>query len=182
MFSKKKALFFLSKLLFCVILTLIILIGIKSSSQFKEQFYKYVFETNISFSEINKLYEKYAGSSIPFKDLFIKEIEPVFNETLNYKGYDKYLDGVKLLVDSNYLVPALEDGLVIFIGEKENYGNTIIIGQSNGIDVWYSNIDNLAVGLYDNIKKGQLLGNTKDNFLYLVFKKDGQVVEYEKYL
>lgn len=182
MFSKKKILIFFSKILFCVILVLIILICIKSSSEFKTNFYKYVFETNISFAQINKIYEKYAGSSLPFKDLFIKDVEPVFNENLVYEEKSKYLDGVKLQVNSNYLVPNLKDGIVIFVGEKENYGYTIIISQVDGIDVWYSNIENPALELYDNVKQGSLVGTVKNGYFYLVFKKDGQVLNYENYL
>lgn len=44
-------------------------------------------------------------------------------------------------VSNNYLVPTLESGIVVFMGEKEGYGKTIIIEQINGIDVWYSNIE-----------------------------------------
>lgn len=182
MFSKKKALWYLSKICFCIILTLFTLIAIKTSSSFKNDFYKNVYETNISFAQINEIYEKYAGTSIPFKDYFKDKTQPVFEETLTYQESSKYLDGVKLTVGEQYLIPVLEDGLVIFIGEKEGYGNTIIVGQSNGIDVWYSNIDESAVSLYDYVKKGNLIGNCKDNYFYLVFKKDGQVLNYEEYL
>ncbi len=182
MFSKRHALIFLSKILFCTIITLGILICIKASPTFKTNFYQQVFERHISFAEINKVYEKYAGFSIPFKDLFIKDVEPVFNENLTYHDKSKYLDGVKLTVDENYLVPTLTEGLVIFVGEKDNYGKTVIISGSNGIDVWYSNLDNPAIGLYENVQKGDLVGSAKDNYIYLVFKKDGQVLNYEEYL
>ena len=182
MFSKKKILWYLSKVCFCIILTLTILIMIKTNSKFKTDFYKNVYETNISFAQINEIYEKYAGSSIPFKDYFMDSTQSVFEETLKYQEAHKYLNGVKLIVDSQYLIPVLEEGLVIFIGEKEGYGNTVIIGQSNGIDVWYSNVLNPAVSLYDYVKKGSLVGNCNDNYFYLVFKKDGQVLNYEEYI
>lgn len=182
MFSKKKLYIFLSKTLLCIIITLSILIGIKASTKFKNDFYKQVFETNISFAKINKIYEKYAGSSIPFKDFFIKEEVTVFNEKLSYQEKNKYLDGVSLTVTPAYLVPILNDGLVVFIGEKENYGNTIIISQIDGIDVWYANIDNSNINLYDNVKKGTLLGSVKEETLYLVFKKDGNILNYEDYI
>lgn len=182
MFSKKKAFLFLSRLLISIIILLGILIGVKSNSSFKEKFYKEVFDTNISFAQINKLYEKYAGSSLPFKDLFAKQVEPVFNEKLNYSEKETYLDGVKLFVDTNYLIPAIDEGIVIFVGEKKGYGNTIIIGQSNGIDTWYCNVDNLVVKLYDNIQKGSLIGNSNGDYFYLVFKKNGESLNYEDYI
>lgn len=182
MFSKKKLFWYFSKICICIIFVLGTLILMKTNSKFKNEFYKNVYENNISFAYINKIYEKYAGSSLPFKDYFVNKEQPVFGETLTYNSTDIYLDGVKLNVDNEYLIPILEDGLVIFIGTKEGYGNTVIIGQSNGIDVWYSNIDNIAVNLYDYVKKGNLLGNTKTDYFYLVFKKDGQVLNYEEYI
>jgi len=166
------------KLLVTIIITLIILIIIKSNKVFKKNFYKYVYESNISFSKINKLYKEYFGNILP---LNIKDLEPVFNEKLIYEEKEKYLDGVKLIVGENYLVPSLNDGVVVFTGYKENYGNVVIINQSDGTDLWYGNLDNINVKLYDNIKKGQYIGNVK-NELYLVFKKNGNILDYEKYI
>ena len=56
----------------------------------------------------------------------LKKVEPVFNEQLTYNNKESYLDGVKLKLENN-LVPINESGIVVFIGEKEGYGNTIII-------------------------------------------------------
>lgn len=172
----------LTKLCFSLILLFTTLIILKAKPEFKDTVYKEVYEKNISFSTMNALYERYAGSSLPFDNLFTEETKPVFNESLEYSESNKYLDGVKLTVDSNYLVPSLDSGLVIFIGEKEDYGNTIIIGQANGIDVWYSGIDNTNVKLYDYVDKGAFLGEVRSNNFYLVFKKDGEVLNYQDYI
>jgi len=79
------------------------------------------------------------------------------------------------------LIPALDDGIVIFVGEKEGYGKTVIVQQESGIDVWYSNIKEINVKVYDYIKKGELIGSV-DNNLYLVFIKNGEVIDYKKYI
>ena len=170
---------FFIKLLLSIIITLIILIFIKSSSNFKNNFYKEVFNTNISFVKLKEVYNKYLGNFDIF-DKVVKE-EAVFNEKLIYESSEKYLDGVKLNVDSNYLVPINESGIVVFIGEKENYKNTIIIQRIDGIDEWYGNIENVNVKLYDYVSKGELLGEV-NNYLYLVYKKDGNVLNYEEYI
>ena len=65
----------------------------------------------------------------------------MFNEQLVFHDQEKYLDGVKLTVDKGYLVPVLDSGIVVFIGDKEKYGPTIIIQQVNGVDVWYVGVD-----------------------------------------
>lgn len=169
-----------NKFLFVVLLTVITLILLKSNTSFKTKFYKYVFEDNISFASINNLYQKYFGSVIPFSDLIESKVEATFEEQLNYQQKEKYLDGVLLTVSSNYLVPSLETGMVIFVGEKEGYGNTVIIEQVNGVEVWYSNITS-SVKIYDYIEKGTLVGEANDK-IYMVFKKDGEVLNYEDYI
>lgn len=173
----------LSKVLITIIITLITLITLKSNSKLKAYFYKNVFEKNISFAQINKLFKDKFGKPIPFSDVIEKkETKQVFNEKLQYSDKSKYLDGVKLSVSKNYLVPSIQNGIVVFIGEKESYGNTIIIQGTDGIDIWYSNINNTSLKLYDYIEKGKLIGEAKDNYIYLVYKKEGKVLNYEEYL
>ena len=170
---------FFSKLLICIIITLIVLIFIKASGSFKSNFYKQVYANNISFTYIKGLYNKYIGNT-EILDKVVKT-EPVFSEKLTYKSAEKYLDGVKLDVGKNYLVPIEESGIVVFIGKKDEYGNVVIIQRIDGIDEWYGNILNVNVDLYDYVKKGELLGDA-NNELYLVYKKDGNVLNYEEYL
>ena len=169
----------ITKFLITIILTLIVLINIKGNSEFKDKFYNLVYENNFSFATINSLYQKYFGSPIPFLDIVNTKTKHVFNEKLEYSKVNKYLDGVNLTVSDNYLVPILESGLVVFKGERDGYNNTVIIQQIDGVDVWYGNIDNVSVNLYDYVEKGTLLGEVNSNNLYLVFKKDGNVLNYE---
>lgn len=173
---------YISKFLLTVILLLITLITLKSNNGLKTAFYKQIFDSNISFATINKLYQNYFGTPIPFENLFKNNAETVFNEELNYSETSKYKDGVKLTVEKNYLVPVVESGIVIFVGEKEGYGNTVIIQQTNGIDLWYSNVGKLDIKLYDFVEKGSLLGETNGTDLYLVYIKDGKVLDYNEYI
>ncbi len=168
---------FFTKLLISIVLTLVILILIKSSNLFKTNFYKEVYSTNISFAPISNLYNKYIGELDIFNNM---GSEPVFNEQLIYNNPEVYLDGVKLKLDSN-LVPINESGIVVFIGEKEGYDNTIIVQRIDGIDEWYGGIINTNVKLYDYVEKGTLLGEV-DRYLYLVYKRDGNILNYEEYL
>ena len=79
------------------------------------------------------------------------------------------------------MVPILESGVVVFIGEKENYKNTIIVEQTNGVDVFYGNIKSNNIKLYDYVEKGELLGEVNKE-LYLVFQKNGEYLDYKKYI
>ena len=158
------------------IITLVLLICIKKNSHIKNFIYDEVYTKNISFASINNLYKKYFGSNILFD---VKEDTAlVFNEKLEYSEKVKDKDGLKLTVGKDYLVPNLESGLVIFTGVKDGYGNVVIVEQIDGVDVWYGNLSNINVKLYDYLEKGALIGNCDDN-LYLVHKKDGEVLDYE---
>ena len=116
-----------------------------------------------------------------FKDLIIskEKVLLVFNETLKYSDQTLYKDGVALTVENNYLVPILENGMVIFVGEKEGYNKTVIVEQVDGLEIWYGNLENINVNLYDYVEKGNLIGEITDNTLYLVYKKDGEVIKYD---
>lgn len=173
---------FFSRASITIILVLTVFIALKSNKTLKPKFYKSVFETNFSFAVVNNWYEKTFGSPIPFQNYFKKEEVAVFREELSYKEAEPYLDGVKLSVTDRYLVPILEGGLVVFSGEKEGYGNTVIIQQSNGIDVWYGNLGEINVTLYEYVEKGTLLGETSGSVLTLVFKKGGTTLDYNEYL
>ena len=174
---KNNTTIFFMKLLITIIITLIILIIMKSSNSFKTTFYKEVYSTNISFAPLTKIYNKYIGNLDIFNNVIT---EAVFNEQLVYNTKENYLDGVKLELDNN-LVPINESGIVVYIGEKEGYNNTIIIQRIDGVDEWYGGIINTDVKLYDYVEKGTLLGEV-DKYLYLVYKKDGNILNYEEYL
>ena len=168
------------KFLILVILTISTMIVLKVKPNFKIEFYKYVYEDSISFAQINNWYKAKFGSSLPFSDFF-EEVTPVFNEQLKYSEASIYKNGVSLKVGYDYLVPALDSGIVIFIGEKEGYGKTVIVQQESGIDVWYSNLKEVNLQLYDYVKDGSLIGSVDKN-LYLVFIKNGEVVDYQEYI
>ena len=170
---------FINRLFIAVIVVLVILIGSKKNSVFKDTIYTNVYNNTLTFPYFNLLYNKYLGSILPFKlDI---GIEPVFNETLKYKSSEPYLDGVKLSTDTNYLVPSINSGLVIFEGMKDDLGNTIVILGSDGVEVWYSNINN-KVKLYDYVETGSYIGDTLGDNLYLTFKQDGNILNYEEYI
>ena len=172
---------FVIKTMACILVFLSMLILIKSNSNMKSIIYKYVYEDNISFAKINNLYKKYFGGILPFDNIIPNE-QMVFGENLKYEEESLYKDGVKLTVENNYLTPALESGIVVFIGNKENYGNTIIVQGVNGIDTWYGNINTTDIKLYDYIEKGSMIGEVNGDRLYLVFQKEGKYLNYKDYI
>lgn len=177
--SHPKLKIFLIKTLILVVIFLVTIILIKHSEKSKEWINRNILSKNMSFASIKSVYTKYLGSVLPFDYLF--ETEPVFSEKLTYTELNKYNDGISLTVDDNYLVPIQYSGIVSFIGEKDGYGNTVII-EGDEITIWYSNISNYNVKLYDYVETGKYLGETIDNKLYLVFEKEGKIVDYKDYI
>ena len=172
---------FISRLLIVTIIFLSCLILIRSNKSFKNNLIKYVYEDSFKFTKLKNIYEKYFGKILSIDKVAPKE-EVVFNEKLEYSKTNVYNDGAVLTVSDNYMVPTLESGIVVFMGEKEGYGSTVIIEQVDGIDVWYSNIKANNIKMYDYIEKGSLIGEVNGKKLYMVFQKDGAFLDYKKYI
>lgn len=171
----------ITKTLITIIIFLIGMILVKQNPKNKILIQENIYENSLKFTKAKQLYEKYFGSIFSIDNLIYEDV-PVFNEQITYTEKHAYKDGVALTVQSKYMVPSLESGIVVYIGEKENYGQTIIIEQTNGIDVFYSNITTTNINLYDYIEKGDYVGETLSDKLYLVFQKNGVVLNYNDYI
>ena len=177
---KKSIKIFLSKLFILIIIFLIGLIATKKNPTLKKNIEKEVYEKNIKFTKTKSIYEKCFGKILSL-DKVIKEEAPVFSEKLSYKKSTNYNNGVKLIVDNNYLVPILESGIIVYSGIKDNM-QTIIVEQVDGVDTYYINVNISNYKLYDYVEKGQVLGEVKSNELYLRFEKNGEQLDYKKYI
>ena len=171
----------INKFMLLIIIFLLAVILSKKDNKFKNNLIRYVYEDNLRFTKFKNIYEKYFGKILSVDKIIPKE-EKVFNERLSYNKANVYKDGVLLNVDKNYMVPTLESGIVVFIGEKKDYGNTIIIEQIDGVDTWYCNIKTNNIKMYDYIEKGKLLGEVENNKLYMVFQKDGKYLDYKEHI
>ena len=169
-----------SKFLVCVILLLGCLIAMKSSSSLRENLYKYVFKNNFSFAKVNMVYEKLFGSSLPLSAL--ENTAMVSSLKIEYEEKKAYKDGVELKVNDGYVIPVIKSGIVVFAGEKDGYGNTVVVQQGDGVEVWYANIKDIKVSMYDYLKGGDILGESDGDKIYLVFTKEGEILDYNKYI
>lgn len=177
-YSYKESIIRRTLLTITIILTLLIISNISTGA--KKVLNKYIFETNYNFAKINSIYKKYI---LDLPDSKVKDKDKIVsaNKNLEYTSIKDYKDGAELTVSENYNVKMIESGLVVFIGEKEDFGKCIIVQQSNGIDVTYGNIDNTDIKVYDYIEKGTIIGVAK-NKLYLNFTKDGESLDYKTYI
>lgn len=164
------------------ILFLIVLIICRLNNDLKDFVYNNIYYKNISFSYFKNFYDNYLGGIFPFDYFDSGNVNSVFNEELCYDKLSYYEDGILLNVSYNYLVPVIREGIVVYIGNKDKYGNVVIIEDNDGIYTWYGNISNINVKLYDYLKNGTYLGEVLDNRLYLVFSNGNEFLDYSKYL
>ena len=171
---------FINKVLSAILIGLVSLIVMEYSPKFKTFMNNEVLNKNISFGFIGKLYNKYFGDVLPVNEK--DDVVKVFNEKLLYQEKEKYKDSNKLLVTDDYLVPSINSGVVVFIGENDDYGNVITIEQEDNSTITYGNIKNTDLKLYDYVSKGKYLGQTDGNTLYIVILKDNKYLDLETYL
>lgn len=175
--NKKNINKLITKFMIAIIFFLISIIFTNYSDKNLLLYKEYVFTESLPFTKIKGWYEDLFGEVLPTQD----NTQTVFNGKLVYKEISEYYDGEKLVVSKNTLVNNITSGVVVFSGEKDNYGNTVIIQGIDGVDIWYGNLENVSVSLYDYIETGNVIGQTKDEYLYLVIKKDNEYIKYENY-
>ena len=174
-----KVIKFINKTLMAIFLGLVFLIVMEYSPKFKSFMQNDVLNKNISFGFISKLYNKYFGEVLPSTN---DKIVKVFDEKIDYVSKEKYLDGYKLKVTMNYLVPVVESGVVVFIGENKEYGSVVVIEGEDNSTVTYGNINVGDIKLYEYVTVGKYLGEAKEDYIYLVMQKNGEYLDIEKYL
>ena len=170
---------FMNKVLMAILLGLVALIVMEYSPKFKTFMQEEVLGKNISFAFLGNLYNKYFGKVLPEDN---KKVAEVFNEKLSYTNKEKDGDGIKLTVSENYLVPVIQSGIVVFIGEKDGIGKVITIEGEDNSTITYGNIKNTNLKLYDYVNKGTFLGEVDGNNLYISIIKDGESKDIETYL
>jgi stage IV sporulation protein FA len=170
---------FVNKLLVLGILFVGVLITVKVNPTAASWVKTHVYMDNFSFAQIENWYHKYIGGIFSSND---DEVTQVFSGTIPYTSLEPYYDGVRLKVSSGSVVESLLSGIIVSIGETEHYGNTIVVEQVDGVSVWYGNVDVSDVKLYDYVEKGQILGMSRSEDLYLVLMKDGAYLNYQDYV
>lgn len=161
----------LSKVLLSIIMVLVCLIIINFN--YGELLKKYIYEANIHFYSFNDLFSKFTIK---------KDDVMTFNENFIYLSREKIDDYYKLKVDKNYLVNVIKPGIIVYIGNKDNFGNTVIVQGIDGVDLWYGNISNVNYSLYDYVTSSDVLGEVNDDIMYLKIISNGKILTYEEYI
>ena len=167
-----------TRVLLSIILVLSSCIFIKLDSNNLEWFKNNVLESSLLFVKANNFYQKYFGNIVPQHNV----VSAPVNNVNTIKKIEDYFDGYKILYQANEAVSIIQSGLLVYYGEKDNYGKVAIIQGVDGVDIWYGGITDLNYNIYDYVEKGSILGNSIDNYYYLLFKKDNNVLKYDEYI
>ena len=167
-----------TRTLISVIFVLLCAIFVNMSDKNLLLFKDYFFNNTLEFTKINELYKTYFGNIIP------EEISPTISVASTDKDYiniEEMSDSYKITLTGDTM-HFLQSGIVVFIGDKENLGKTVIIQGNDGVDIWYSNLNNVNLSMYDYVEKNTLVGEFKENVAILTFMEDGNYISYENYL
>lgn len=179
-FKLKYAKNLISRVLITVIFVLGSIIFTNISEDNKALYQKYVLEDSLEFTKINELYQSVFGDVDITKQDNNTDSEVVFGD-VSYTNIEPFKNGVKLTVGMNEAISVITSGIVVFIGEKDDLGNTVIIQGNDGVDIWYSNITDTDISVYDYIEAGSILGSSNSEDIYLTINKDGEFINYEEY-
>ena len=179
-FKLKYAKNLISRVLITVIFVLGSIIFTNISEDNKALYQKYVLEDSLEFTKINELYQSVFGDVDIAKKDNNTDSEVVFGD-VSYTNIEPFKNGVKLTVGMNEAISVITSGIVVFIGEKDDLGNTVIIQGNDGVDIWYSNITDTDISVYDYIEAGSILGSSNSEDIYLTINKDCEFINYEEY-
>ncbi len=171
----------ISRTLITIILVLGSLIFTKISTSNKELYQKYVLTDSLAFTKINKIFDKYLGKTDILDNKEESNETSVFN-AINYSNIEAYKNGFKLNVNAGEAINVITSGIVVYNGDKDDLGSTIIIQGNDGVDIWYSNITDADIKVYDYIESGAILGISNSDFIILTIIKDGKYLTYEEYM
>ncbi|MCF6138092.1 M23 family metallopeptidase [Pseudalkalibacillus berkeleyi] len=153
------------------------------------------FEEEFQFASVANWYENRFGKPLTLfptdsKNKTADSIGKASNYALpaNAKVLQSFKDngkGVLLETGSNTDVSSIKEGFIIFIGEKEQLGKTVVVQHFDGSESWYGKLNKISeeIKLYNYIDAGADLGKvTKEEksdtgLFYFAIKDNGGFID-----
>lgn len=137
------------------------------------------------FLTFKQTYESVFGSAVPFllhDDGNYTDVIQVAEESSFLTGaiVERTTQGWWVQVANQTAVKNPDNGFVLFCGNQDPYGKTIIIQLENNREMWIGHIEKCDVPMYSFIQKGEHIGKSKDNLLFIALKHEGQWESPEK--
>lgn len=142
-------------------------------------------ENEFKFAVVSNWYESQFGEPLTFfeeKNVMDKENDVIQTSGKVLENFQT--NGQGILVETTLMkVNSFGDGLVIYAGEKDGLGNTVIVQNVDGSETWYGNLETINVQVYDDVKKGDELAialqeeSSEYGTYYLAMKKDNEFID-----
>lgn len=161
---------YLSKILISIIVLLSSLIICNFKSEYRDYYQKHLLEDNIHFYDFKKLLNK-----------IHKKDEEITVSNMNVSNMEVVGDSTKIYSNGEAIY-YLKPGIIVFIGEKDYFGKTVIVQGNDGVDIWYSHLDIVEGNLYDYVNGNTILGNALNGELLVTIYQDGKTLSYEEYM
>lgn len=144
------------------------------------QFVNKAFEQEFQFAAVSKWYEDQFGTPLALfpkpepnasddvdRSTTVHSEEdyavPVTGQTQIVETFETNGQGVLVETKRDSVIESVKDGFVIFTGERENLGKTVIVQHHDDSESWYGHLEDIDVALYDYIESGEVIGKAADD-------------------
>ncbi|RSK28010.1 M23 family metallopeptidase [Bacillus sp. HMF5848] len=182
---------FVLKTFIAVCLVLLVAILYRDSSPRLDQVRNYVsatMEKEFNFATVTAWYENQFGNA-PLA--LLPTNTTVDNEPARYAipaagrvlvDFEKDGQGVMIETALNADVETIDEGTVIFAGNKDELGNTVIVQHADGSETWYGHLKSIDVPIYQFVRSGTKVGTSIEDpngmgQFYFAFKQGDQFID-----
>lgn len=185
---------FFVKILLSVLLVAFVAMMFRSNTKMSEQVQSVVsqvMEKDFQFAQVSKWYEDRFGAPLTFLTKGEDNTDSLSDYAVPASG--KVLESfqtngqgilIETAVDAN--VEAIDEGVVVFVGEKSGIGNAVVIQHVDGSESWYGDLNDVSVNVYDSVEKGETIakvsGENSDGVgtYYFAIKMDDAFIDPSK--
>lgn len=182
---------FLFKLFASACLVLLVAIIYKNPSdglQPMKRTVEQIMERDFQFAKVASWYEETFGKPLALFPGNGKDGEEPAEYALPANGkilekFDSDNQGVTFQTEKNVSVTAVQEGVVIFAGKKDEMGQTVIIQHPDSSETWYGKLGEIYVQTYDSVKAGDPVGKVSPSDteeageFYFAVKRDETFVD-----
>lgn len=147
-----------------------------------------VYEREFQFASVVNWFDETIGQPFAFlPENSVKEKEEDFSMPASgiiMESFENNGQGVIVKTAAAASVGTVKEGVVIYAGEKEEYGKTVIIQHADQSESWYGNLESIDVSLYEQVKKGAKLGRVQSSEedeekgeFYFALKSEGRFID-----
>lgn len=164
---------FLFRTLLSAVIVLCLAIVLKSNSPLGQEVKSgltKIYNKEFQFAALQKWYEDRFGTPIAFLPQLNKKNNTIDKENYAVPASGKVLQnfkmdgqGVLIQTESNQKVTAIDKGIVLFVGKKDQLGETVIVQHADGSESWYGKLGSANVKEMDRVDNTKVIGTVTND-------------------